>query len=100
VNVFSGRARDQCGNSIRNSRSGGLSPEILAELWGAVSGSLRWGYEQTLVFRSVDSVDEMIADWSRLLYHLLECISNRVVNSIGRINQVVYEISLKQSEGH
>ena len=52
-------------------------------------------YEQTLAIRSVDSVDGMTADWSRLPYDLLGKMSNRIINEVRGINRVVYDISSK-----
>ena len=52
-------------------------------------------YEQTLAIRSVDSVDGMTADWSRLPYELLGTLSNRIINEVRGINRVVYDISSK-----
>jgi GMP synthase (glutamine-hydrolysing) len=52
-------------------------------------------YEQTVAVRSVDSVDGMTADWSRLPYDVLGKISNRIINEVRGINRVVYDISSK-----
>ena len=52
-------------------------------------------YEYTCVIRSVDSVDAMTADWTRLPYETLATISNRIINEVRGINRVVYDISSK-----
>lgn len=52
-------------------------------------------YDQALAIRSVDSVDGMTADWSRLPYDLLARMSNRIINEVKGINRVVYDISSK-----
>ena len=52
-------------------------------------------YDQTIAVRSVDSVDGMTADWSRLPYDVLARISNRVINEVTGVNRVVYDISSK-----
>ncbi|HOJ37509.1 MAG TPA: glutamine-hydrolyzing GMP synthase [Ignavibacteriales bacterium] len=52
-------------------------------------------YENVLAIRSVDSVDGMTADWSKLPYDLLGKISNRIINEVKGINRVVYDISSK-----
>jgi len=52
-------------------------------------------YEWTAVIRSVNSVDAMTADWSRIPYDTLAAISNRIVNSVKRVNRVVYDITSK-----
>ena len=52
-------------------------------------------YEYTCVIRSVDSIDAMTADWSRIPYDTLATISNRIINEVRGINRVVYDISSK-----
>ncbi|RLB59625.1 MAG: GMP synthase (glutamine-hydrolyzing) [Deltaproteobacteria bacterium] len=52
-------------------------------------------YEQTLVIRSVTSVDGMTADWARLPYDTLAIISNRIINEVRGVNRVLYDISSK-----
>jgi GMP synthase (glutamine-hydrolysing) len=52
-------------------------------------------YENVIALRSVDSKDAMTADWSRLPYELLGCISNRIINEVRGVNRVVYDISSK-----
>ncbi|MBR1921661.1 MAG: glutamine-hydrolyzing GMP synthase [Kiritimatiellae bacterium] len=52
-------------------------------------------YEYTCAVRSVDSVDAMTADWTRLPYETLGAISNRIINEVRGINRVVYDVSSK-----
>ena len=52
-------------------------------------------YGDTVVVRVVDSLDAMTADWSRLPMEVLERISTRVVNEVGGVSRVVYDISSK-----
>lgn len=52
-------------------------------------------YEWTIAVRSVDSLDAMTADWTRLPYDLLAKISNRIINEVARVNRVVYDITSK-----
>ncbi len=52
-------------------------------------------YEHVVAVRSVNSVDGMTADWSRLPYELLGRISNRIINEVEGVNRVVYDISSK-----
>ncbi|MGC9780939.1 MAG: glutamine-hydrolyzing GMP synthase [Candidatus Heimdallarchaeota archaeon] len=52
-------------------------------------------YEWTVVLRSVDSVDAMTADWSKIPYETLAIISNRIINEVKKVNRVVYDITSK-----
>ena len=52
-------------------------------------------YENVIALRSVDSVDAMTADWSKLPYELLGSISNRIINEVRGVNRVVFDISSK-----
>jgi GMP synthase (glutamine-hydrolysing) len=52
-------------------------------------------YDNVIAIRSVDSLDAMTADWSRIPYEVLGIMSNRIINEIKGINRVVYDISSK-----
>ena len=52
-------------------------------------------YEFTAGLRSVNSVDGMTADWSKLPQEFLGHVSNRIINEVHGINRVVYDISSK-----
>ncbi len=52
-------------------------------------------YAMTIVLRSVDSIDGMTADWSRLPAELLERTANRIVNEVPGVNRVAYDITSK-----
>lgn len=52
-------------------------------------------YEWTCAVRSVNSIDAMTADWTRIPYETLATISNRIINEVRGINRVVYDISSK-----
>ena len=52
-------------------------------------------YENTLVLRSVNSVDGMTADWSRLPHDLLQKISSRIVSEVKGVNRVAYDVTSK-----
>ncbi len=52
-------------------------------------------YEYTCAIRSVNSIDAMTADWTRLPYDTLTRMSNRIINEVRGINRVVYDISSK-----
>ncbi|HEY8540854.1 MAG TPA: glutamine-hydrolyzing GMP synthase [Pseudothermotoga sp.] len=52
-------------------------------------------YDYVLALRSVDSVEGMTADWSRLPHEILDLVSRRILNSVKGIGRVVYDISSK-----
>jgi GMP synthase (glutamine-hydrolysing) len=52
-------------------------------------------YEHVCCIRSVNSLDFMTADFSRLPYEFLEVVSTRIVNEVKGINRVTYDITSK-----
>jgi len=52
-------------------------------------------YDYTLALRSVTTSDFMTADWTRIPYDVLDRISVRIVNEVGNVNRVVYDITSK-----
>ena len=52
-------------------------------------------YEYVIALRAVQTVDFMTARWAHLPYELLETVSNRIINEIGGISRVTYDISGK-----
>ena len=52
-------------------------------------------YSYTLALRAVTSVDGMTADWARIPYDVLEKVSTRIVNEVGDINRIVYDVTSK-----
>lgn len=52
-------------------------------------------YEYTLALRGVSSIDAMTADWYKIPYEVLDKCSSRIVNEVGHINRVVYDITSK-----
>ena len=52
-------------------------------------------YDQVVALRSVDTLDFMTADWSRLPYELLGRAANRIVNEVQGVNRVAYDITSK-----
>ncbi|MBD3298155.1 MAG: glutamine-hydrolyzing GMP synthase, partial [candidate division Zixibacteria bacterium] len=52
-------------------------------------------YERVLGLRAVTSTDGMTADWAEIPNHILQHISNRIINEVNGINRVVYDISSK-----
>jgi GMP synthase (glutamine-hydrolysing) len=52
-------------------------------------------YERVIALRAVHTDDFMTADWSHLPYDLLAKISTRIVNEVGGVNRVVYDVTSK-----
>lgn len=52
-------------------------------------------YENIVAIRAVTSKDAMTADWAKLPHKFLGNISNRIINEVGGVNRVVYDISSK-----
>jgi len=55
----------------------------------------RRAYGYTIAVRSVESVDAMTADFSKIPHEVLEKISTRITNEIKEVNRVVYDITHK-----
>ncbi|MBU8881380.1 glutamine-hydrolyzing GMP synthase [Bacillus sp. FJAT-29790] len=52
-------------------------------------------YDHTIGIRAVTSIDGMTSDWARIPWDVLEKISTRIVNEVGHVNRVVYDITSK-----
>ncbi len=52
-------------------------------------------YDYMLAIRAVKTLDFMTANFSHIPYEVLEIISKRIVNEVGHINRVVYDITSK-----
>ncbi len=52
-------------------------------------------YEYTIAIRSVQSLDGMTADWTRLPHEVLATLSNRIINEVAGVNRVVFDITSK-----
>jgi GMP synthase (glutamine-hydrolysing) len=52
-------------------------------------------YENVITIRAVETLDFMTADFSRIPYEVLACVSNRIINEVRGVNRVVYDISSK-----
>ena len=52
-------------------------------------------YESVVVLRAVTSRDGMTADWYPFPSDFLAGVSNRIINEVRGVNQVVYDVSSK-----
>ena len=52
-------------------------------------------YEYTCLLRAVTSEDGMTADFFSFKKSFIQKVSNKIINSIGGINRVVYDITSK-----
>lgn len=52
-------------------------------------------YDYTLALRAITTTDFMTADWARIPHDVLEKVSGRIVNEVGHINRIVYDITSK-----
>ena len=52
-------------------------------------------YEHVIALRAVETVDFMTARWAHLPYEFLERVSNRIINEVGGISRVTYDVSSK-----
>ncbi len=52
-------------------------------------------YDYTVALRGVTTSDFMTADFARIPYDVLAKVSSRIVNEVGGINRIVYDITAK-----
>lgn len=52
-------------------------------------------YSYIIALRSVNTIDFMTADWSKIPNVILEKVSSRIVNEVRGVNRVVYDITQK-----
>ena len=52
-------------------------------------------YDYTLALRAVTTSDFMTADWARIPYDVLDCVSRRIINEVPGINRIVDDITSK-----
>ena len=52
-------------------------------------------YENAIALRAVTSTDGMTADWYAFPHEVLARISSRIINEVGGVNRVVYDVSSK-----
>ena len=96
--VFTGEL-EQAGLLGRNTRDiEGIISQAFAVLLPVrsvgVMGDQRT-YQEVIALRAVTTDDFMTADWARLPADLLARTASRIVNEIGGVNRVVYDITSK-----
>jgi GMP synthase (glutamine-hydrolysing) len=52
-------------------------------------------YADVIALRAVETIDFMTARWAHLPYEFIERVSNRIINEIGGVSRVVYDVSSK-----
>ncbi|MBL8147100.1 MAG: glutamine-hydrolyzing GMP synthase [Anaerolineae bacterium] len=52
-------------------------------------------YDEAIALRAVTTDDFMTADWARLPWDVLARASSRIVNEVGGVNRVVYDVTTK-----
>jgi GMP synthase (glutamine-hydrolysing) len=52
-------------------------------------------YGHVIALRAVETIDFMTAHWAHLPYEFLDIVSRRIINEIGGVSRVVYDISGK-----
>ena len=52
-------------------------------------------YDYAIGIRAVTSIDGMTSDFARIPWEVLQVISARIVNEVGHVNRVVYDITSK-----
>ncbi len=52
-------------------------------------------YDYTLALRAVTTADFMTADWARIPYEVLDKASSRIINEVGGINRICYDVTSK-----
>ncbi len=72
--------------------------ECWAVMTGAYSTAVKGDgrvFAEVIAIRSLDSIDVMTAEWTRIPYDVLARISSRIVNEVPNISRVVYDITTK-----
>ena len=52
-------------------------------------------YDYTVALRAVCTTDFMTADFAKIPYEVLEKVSSRIINEVGHINRIVYDVTTK-----
>ena len=52
-------------------------------------------YDYTVALRAVRTVDFMTAEFSEIPWNVLRKVSSRIVNEVGHVNRVLYDVTSK-----
>lgn len=76
--------------------------EKVYECWAIMTGAFSTAvkgderaFAEVVGIRSIDSIDVMTAEWTRIPYDVLATISSRIVNEVPGVSRVVYDITTK-----
>ncbi len=82
-------------------KSAGLYDRVF-ECWAVMTGAYSTAvkgdgrvFAEVVAVRSIDSIDVMTAQWTKIPYDVLARISSRIVNEVPNISRVVYDITTK-----
>lgn len=82
---------DNCGYASEISQFFAVLPGVKTV---GVMGDART-YSELVAIRAVTTDDFMTADWAKIPYDILGRVSNRIINEVGSVNRVVYDITSK-----
>lgn len=76
--------------------------DAVYECWAVMTGAFSTAvkgderaFAEVVGIRSLDSIDVMTAEWTRIPYDVLARMSSRIVNEVPNVSRVVYDITTK-----
>ncbi|HUD19392.1 MAG TPA: glutamine-hydrolyzing GMP synthase [Patescibacteria group bacterium] len=86
---------------VEEMKNAGLYDKVF-ECWAVMTGAYSTAvkgdgrvFAEVIAIRSLDSIDVMTAQWTRIPYEVLAKMSSRIVNEVPNISRVVYDITTK-----